>query len=63
MDANGMAYVAIGVAGLFLLIYCTFHALNSGWWKCPACDFRTRSDEEALGHTALHAMHKPIKEL
>jgi hypothetical protein len=61
-DPNGLAF--LGIAGLlvFGLLYAMYSALNSGWWRCPVCDFRTRSEEEALGHAAKHAQHKPIRE-
>ena len=52
----GVVLVALGIWFLVSII----DALCSGIWRCPQCDFATRSEEEALGHTAKHNMHRPI---
>ena len=62
MDVNGLAFIGIVVLLLGWFIYEILRALNGGIWRCAACDFRTRSEEEALGHQVLHAQHKPIRE-
>jgi len=38
------------------------HSLGRGTWKCPACDFQTWSEEEAVGYQATHAQHRPTQE-
>jgi len=63
MDINAIAMsliIPLGAIFLAVLIWCE---LGRGRWKCPECDFWCWSREEALGHQAMHALHKPVQEL
>ncbi|GHO79487.1 hypothetical protein KSD_72580 [Ktedonobacter sp. SOSP1-85] len=63
-NLNAFAVSILPVVLVIMLVMLAFNQLNKGWWKCsaPGCDFRTRSEEEALGHQAKHAQHKAVFE-
>lgn len=60
-NPNAFATLAIPVLFIVLLGWCILDALNRGWYRCPMCDFETRSEAEAAGHQALHSQHKPVR--
>ncbi|EFH88629.1 hypothetical protein KSD_62140 [Ktedonobacter sp. SOSP1-85] len=63
-NPNAFAVSTLPILLVILLVVLVFNLLDKGWWKCsaPGCDFRTRSEEEALGHQAKHAQHKAVLE-
>lgn len=60
-NPNAFATLVIPALLVILLVYFVLDALNRGWYRCPVCDFETRSEAEAAGHQALHSQHKPVR--